>query len=152
MKARCLKLIVVSALLAVPGTVLAHDGHEHGASSATETENKTESKTVADPLHAKSLDELLVQLQGVVESVAAAVNAKELGKLHELTEELSHLATHVAEKAPVEKQTRVSGSAKNISSLAASLHSDADKNDQVAVERDLKKLQAMMTVLTGQLK
>ena len=129
-------------LFASAGTAVADAGHVHGSSAEAK----------ADSLHDKTADELFIELEGVVESVTAAVNARELTKLHELTEELSHLATHIAEKVPADKQSRVTGSAKNISSLAASLHGDADKSDQAGVENHLKKLQGIMIVLKGQLK
>ena len=144
MKIRCSALIVAASLVFGSGVVFADAGHSHAPDSHAGSK--------VDSSHEKSADEIFTALDGVVGQITAAVNSKELSKLHDLTEEVSHLASHIAEKTPAEKQARVSGSAKNISNLANAMHSASDKGDQAGVEANLKKLQSMMTILRGQLK
>lgn len=134
----------ISLLLSSP-LAFADAGHEHRHEASKTTSSDVHS-------HNQSVEEMLASLDSAVTEISAAITAKELAKLHDLTEEVSHLATHIAEKVPADRQVRVAGSANNISTIANTMHTASDKADQAGVEASLKRLQGMVLVLKGQLK
>lgn len=144
MKTTLLLVGATSFLLGAP-LAFADTGHPHSHEVTQETPPDSHS-------HDQSVEEMLASLDNTVTKISTTISVKELSKLHDLTEEVSHLASHIAEKVPADKQARVSGSAKNISTIANNMHSAADKADQAGVEASLKRLQGMMLVLKGQLK
>ncbi len=148
MNIKYFKLAVVAAYLVASSVAFAGPGHEHGSDDHSQEHTHGGG---GEDLHDKSAEELFTSLEGTVEKVTAAVNSRELGKLHDLTGDISHLVSHIAEKVSADKQVRVTGSIHNILAITSELHLAADKNDQATAEQKLKRLQGMMAVLKGQL-
>jgi|GEM_PF-5021997 len=143
-------LVAIGLLVSAPGVSFAGAGHDHAKpATATATDR---SKGEDAHSHDRSSQEFLVDLKKAVAEATTAIDAAMLDRLHNITEDITHAASHVAEKAPVETKARVSGAANNIESLANTLHKQADAGDVAKVQATLKKLQAMVVVLESQLK
>ncbi|MBN8549607.1 MAG: hypothetical protein J0M12_09860 [Deltaproteobacteria bacterium] len=137
-------VLLLGAMFLAPLTSVADAGHSHGHADA-----KSEKKH-NDEAHSKSKAELVAELSTVMSQIETAVVAKDAGKLHDLTEALPHLAGHIAEKAPEAATARAQGSAKNINTLSAKLHAEADKGDFEAAAITAKKLSGMVNIFKGQ--
>lgn len=136
-------VLMLGAMFLAPLTSLADAGHSHNHADAKSEKHDHDA-------HSKSKEELLADLSTVISQIETAVTEKDAGKLHDLTEALPHLASHIAEKAPEASATRAKGSAKNISTLSAKLHAEADKGDFEAAAITAKKLSGMVNIFKGQ--
>ncbi len=138
------KVLLLGAMFLTPLTSVADAGHSHGHADA---KSEKQHDTAA---HSKSKTELLTELSTVMNQIETAVAEKDAAKLHDLTEALPHLASHIAAKAPEAGAARAQGSAKNINTLSAKLHAEADKGDFEGAAITAKKLSGMVSVFKGQ--
>ena len=127
----------------LPVTSFADPGHSHnhtGKNSLMHDES----------MHSKNNTELLKDLTAAMIQIDLAVSEKDAAKLHDLTEFLPHLATHIAENADESAKVRANGSAKNIATLSAKLHTESDKGEFEAAANIAKKLDGMIKLFKGQ--
>jgi len=143
-------LVALGLLVSAPGISFAGAGHDHAMPATTESKEGAQGEDVHS--HDRNSQEFLVDLKKAVAAATIAIDSGMLDRLHDITEDITHAASHVAEKAPAQSKTRVTGAAKNIESLANMLHKQADAGDVAKVQSTLKKLQAMVVVLESQLK
>lgn len=138
-------ILTLCALVLVPALSHAdssHGGHAHGAK---------ESSHAASGTHNMSREQLAATLNKTFAATENAVNNKGYKDLHELTEELSDVASHLAEQAPEAARARLTGSAKNISTAASALHEAADKGDDAQVQNSFTKLKGMVSLFKAQI-
>lgn len=137
-------VLLLGAMFLAPLTSFADAGHSHNHADAKSRKHDDEARS-------KSKAELLAELSTVMSQIETAVSEKDAGKLRDLTEALPHLAGHIAEKAPETSAARAQGSAKNINTLSAKLHVEADKGDFEAAAITAKKLSGMVNIFKGQI-
>ena len=119
-------------------TVLAHEGHDHGA------KNKT-----AMPDTAEGIMKEIHQQHALI---TTAVTGKNLKAVHDPIEAIPALAKALPEKVAADKKTRVQGSVSNLTKVIESLHQAADAGDQAKSETELKKLDGVLLALDQQVK
>ena len=141
MKTSTLLAIALTALASITlsaPTLLAHEGHDHGAKPK-----------VAVPDTAEGI---LQEIQKQHALITAAVTAKNLKGVHDPIETIPVLAKALPDKVAADKKVRVQGSVNNLTRAADSLHHAADAGDQAKAEAELKKFDGVVLALGQQIK
>ncbi len=132
-------LVAIGITLA-PGRALPQ-GVEHSEGSRASRTSHAEAKTVGDLWRGvKSHEAELIQL----------VQAKELGKVHEVAFAIRDLVAAMPDKSaqlPPERLATLKRNVKYVATLAERLDAAGDAKDQAATERNVKQLQAVITVI-----
>jgi hypothetical protein len=119
-------------------TVLAHEGHDHGAKSKA---------AIPD-----TADAIMKEIHQQHALIAAAVTGKNLKSVHDPIEAIPALANALPDKVAADKKVRVQGSVNNLTKVTETLHQAADAGDQAKAEAELKKLDGVLMVLGQQVK
>lgn len=117
-------------------TVLAHEGHDHGAKAA-----------IPD-----TADGIMQEIHKQHALITAAVTGKNLKGVHDPIEAMPELAKALPDKVAADKKARVQGSVNNLTKVTESLHQAADAGDQAKTEGELKKLDGVLLALGQQVK
>lgn len=118
-------------------TMLAHEGHDHGAKKAA----------VPD-----TADGIMTEIHKQHALISAAVTGKNLKGVHDPIEAIPELAKALPDKVAADKKARVQGSVNNLTKVTESLHQAADAGDQTKTEAELKKLDGVLLALDQQIK
>ena len=119
-------------------TVLAHEGHDHGAK-----------KTASIP---ETADGIMTEIHRHHALITTAVTGKNLKGVHDPIEAIPALAKALPDKVAAEKKARVQGSVNNLTKITDTLHHAADASDQGKAEAYLKKLDGVLSALSQQIK
>lgn len=129
-------LFTVAAVSLPLNSVLAHEGHDHGAAAG-------EYKSAAEAWKAA---------QTSVTNIASFATAKNLKPIHDeqakLDAALNYIQEHSADAAD---KARLASSIKNATTASGKVHEAADAGDQAKVDASVKTLQATMSMVEKQL-
>ena len=118
-------------------SLLAHEGHDHGAKKTTVPE---------------TADGIMTEIHKQHALITTAVTGKNLKGVHDPVEAIPALAKALPDKVAADKKARVQGSANNLAKAVDSLHHAADAGDQAKAEAELKKLDGVLSALSQQIK
>lgn len=129
--------VVALGLLLAPVRALPDDAQHDEGSHASGTSH-AETKGVGQLWHGVKAHEA---------ELHRLVQAKELGKVHEVAFALRDLVAAMPNKSaelPPEKLVKLQGNAKYVATLAERLDAAGDANDQAATELNVKQLQSVL--------
>ena len=132
--------VVAMGLLLAPVRALP-SGAEHDEGSHASGTSHAQTNSVGQLWHGVKAHEA---------ELARLVQAKELGKVHEVAFALRDLVAAMPNKSaelPPEKLAKLQGNAKYVATLAARLDVAGDANDQAATELKFKQLQSVLAAI-----
>ena len=132
--------VVAMGLLLAPARVLPQ-GAEHAAGSTASAPKHVEAKTVG---------ELWRGVKSREADLSHLVQAKELGKVHEVAFALRDLVAAMPDQSaqlPPERLAKLKGNVKYIATLAERLDAAGDAKDQAATERNVKQLESVLAAI-----
>jgi len=139
----CLRVVLAAGLLVAPGPVLA--GEEHGAHH----EMPAKGKPLAGP---ETLGAILQDVKAREGELDTLVEARELGKVHEVAFAIRDLVAELPEKSaqlPDAQQAKLKGNVKYVATIAERLDAAADAKNQSATQASFKQLQSVLGVIEG---
>jgi hypothetical protein len=99
---------------------------------------------------AKNVGELWHGVKSREAELSHLVQAKELGKVHEVAFALRDLVTAMPDQSvqlPPERLAKLKGNVKYVATLAERLDAAGDAKDQAATERNVKQLESVLAAI-----
>lgn len=132
--------VMAMGLLLAPARVFPQ-GAEHDEGSHASAPNHVEAKTVG---------ELWRGVKSREADLNHLVQAKELGKVHEVAFALRDLVAAMPDQSvqlPPERLAKLKGNVKYVATLAGRLDAAGDAKDQAATERNAKQLESVIATI-----
>jgi hypothetical protein len=133
--------LALSAAFALTAPILHADEHKKGAE-----EHEEGAKMKIPETTEGILKEITTHQTELKETIAA----KKLADVHHHAFAIRDLAAALPAKAAADKKAAVTATSKNIAKLAGDLDEAGDGSNQAACEAGLKKMDALIKMLTGQ--
>jgi len=141
MKKNCCLVVILFTSILLYTNAFAHGGEDEHAAHDHHSEKVT---TVNEK-------DLLKKLNSEYQALVKTIELKDLAPIHEASETISSLAVKLMSSVSEDKKAKITGLANNLKSISAELHSNADKNDQKAVEISIKKMGSIVSLLNTRL-